>query len=170
MEKNMKKKIVIAAVLVAYLGLSAAVVSGVFEKKEEPPAVVEEETKEVDPIDAALAERTFEVVENMLEYAAPGQSGLYLETEDVLLLEEDKQNLLSRYQLPPLVRMDEKDAAEKMSNLQVLQRIETLGADVLSFYTPEYYWKKIYNDSITTVKDAISFDEHVTFWARGHLN
>ena len=163
MEKNMKKKIVIAAVLIAYLGLSAAVVSGVFEKKEEPPAVVVEEPKEIDPIDAALAERTFELVENTLEYAAPGQSGLYLETEDVLLLEEDKQNLLSRYQLPPLVRMDEKDAAEKMSNLQVLQRIETLGADVLSFYTPEYYWKKIYNDSITTVKDAISFDEHVTF-------
>ena len=98
----MKKKIVIAAVLVAYLGLSAAVVSGVFEKKEESPAVVEEEPKEVDPINAALAERTFEVVENTLEYAAPGQSGLYLETEDVLLLEEDKQNLLSRYQLPPL--------------------------------------------------------------------
>lgn len=162
MEKSMKKKIVIAAVLVAYLGLSAAVVSGVFEKKEKPPVVVEK-SKEVDPIDAALAERSFELVENMFEYAAPGQSGLHIETEDLLLLEEDKQSLLSRYELPPLVRMNEADAAEKMSNLQVLQRIEALGADMLSFYTPEYYWKKIYNDSITTVKDAISFEEHVTF-------
>lgn len=110
MEKSMKKKIVIAAVLVAYLGLSAAVVSGVFEKKEKPPVVVEK-SKEVDPIDAALAERSFELVENMFEYAAPGQSGLHIETEDLLLLEEDKQSLLSRYELPPLVRMNEADAA-----------------------------------------------------------
>ena len=127
MEKNMKKKIVIAAVLVAYLGLSAAVVSGVFEKKEEPPAVVEEEPKEVDPIDAALAERTFEVVENTLEYAAPGQSGLYLETEDVLLLEEDKQNLLSRYQLPPLVRMDEGCGGENVEACRCFKGSRRLG-------------------------------------------
>ena len=87
--------------------------------------MAEEEPKEVESgLMLLLPKERLSWLKIRWNMQAPGQSGLYLETEDLLLLEEDKQNLLSRYQLPPLVRMDEKDAAEKMSNLQVLQRIE----------------------------------------------
>lgn len=158
----MKKKIAIAAGVVAYLGLSAAVVLGAFDREEEPQAVIEQQ-EEVDPIDAALAARSFEMVDNTLEYGAPGQSGMYVETEDLLLLEEDKQSILSRYDLPSLTRMSEEDAAEKMADLQVLKKIEDFGVDTISFYTPEYNWKKIYNDSITCVKQALEFEKRVTF-------
>lgn len=158
----MKKKIAIAVGVIAYLGLSMAVVFGVFDKQEQSQTVVEQK-EEVNPIDVALAERSFELIENTLEYAAPSQAGLYVETEDLLLVEEDKQNILSRYNLPSLMRMSEEDAVEKMANLQVLKKIEDFGIDTLSFYTPEYNWKKIYNESITSVKNVIDFENHVTF-------
>lgn len=158
----MKKKTAIITGVIVYIGLSVAVALGVFDKEEQPQEVVEE-VQEISYVDAALAERSFEMVENTLEYGAPGQAAMYVETEDLLLLEEDKQSILSQYTLPALERMDETDAADKMGNLQVLKKIEDFGVDMISFYTPEYNWKAIYNDSITRVKQAIEFENSVTF-------
>ncbi len=107
--------------------------------------------------------RDFSIVENNLEYGNGAQDNFYILSEDVLLSEEDKMNLLARYNLPALERMSAEDAEEKMSQLQVLEKIRRLGIDTNVFYTPEYNWKALYNDSLTQVKERVNFEETIEF-------
>ena len=107
--------------------------------------------------------RDFSIVENTLEYGSGAQKDFYIVSEDVLLSEKDKMNILAKYDLPALERMNAEDAAEKMGQLQVLEKIERLGIDTNIFYTPEYNWKALYNDSLTQVKERVNFEETVEF-------
>ena len=168
----MKKKVTGVAIgMIAYLGILVAVSVGVFDKPEENLIVEESQVAEIeisdevkmDDIEKAIAEKEFSEIKNRLEYAAASQMGRYVETEDILITESDKQSLMHRYALPSLVRMSEEDAAEKMGNLQVLKKIEVMNIDVTEFYTPEYNWKMIYGNSITEVKNAITFNEQIVF-------
>lgn len=158
----MKKRIGIIAGIVAYVGLSAAVCLGAFEPKQEESAaetgqVEKENVDAVEPTEE-VGNREFPFTENILEYGNSSQSGFYVETDDLALHEDDMKSILAEYSLPELERMSEEDAAEKMADLQVLKKIEALGIDVEEFYTPEYNWKALYNDSITTVDKILQLE------------
>jgi len=112
---------------------------------------------------SAVAERVYTIVENNLVYGAAGQADRYVVSEDVLLTEDDKVSMLQTYAMPSLKRMNAEDAAEYMDGIQVLARIEALGLNPDLFFTPEYDWKAIYNDSLTRVKEAVVFAQTVEF-------
>lgn len=113
--------------------------------------------------DTSQDNRDFKELDNRIEYAASDQKILYVETDDLLVHDEDKQNILSRYSLPSMERMDANDSKEKMSELQVLKRIEKLGIDKNEFYTPEYNWKEIYDDSFDTVNQVMETETESVF-------
>lgn len=162
----MKKKVGIIAGIAVYAVLSVAVCVGVFDSGQEAGVADKQGTEtveQVDEADAAIKQRDFSIVSNTKEYSDASQSGIYVESEDLILLEEDKQSILSRHNLPALKRMNEADAREKMANLQVLKKIETLGIDTTLFYTPEYNWKEIYNDSLTNVDRVFDKSRTVEF-------
>lgn len=163
-----KKKYWIAGALAVYACLCVAVVAGWIGSpaEETAPSGTSEAVQEVTvpeekPFPAS--DRDFSVVENELEYRGGSQAGIYVRSEDVLVDENDKISILSRYALPALERMSEEDQQELMGELQVLKKIEVLGIDTDVFYTPEFNWKQIYNESLTTVEDALNFEEVVEF-------
>lgn len=160
----MKKKIILGVSSIVYIVLVLALCLGCFgketpeqEAQPEPEQTIEEQVELVD------LDREFPITANNLVYAEPGQKSLYVESDEVLLLEEDKQDIRALYQLPALERMNKEDAAAKMGNLQVLEKIAVLGVETDVFFTPEYNWKALYNDSITRVQQALSFEEEVEF-------
>lgn len=174
----MKKKIVLvigAVYAVVVFALCFGVID--FPYLRTNPDVVQEQTEVQEPTEtqepveepidtqASLidANRDFSIVENNLEYGNGAQENFYILSEEVLLSEEDKMNLLGRYNLPALERMSAEDSEEKMSQLQVLEKIKRLGIDTNVFYTPEYNWKALYNDSLTQVKEKVNFEEVVEF-------
>lgn len=166
----MKKKTVIAAVgVVAYLGFLTAVYNGAFDSREtivQNPVVqenVDTENAASEEVKMPVSDREFAEVTNTLEYADGSQSGRYVETEDILVKETDKQSLLWRYSLPDLVRMSKEDSERFLSEIQVFKKIEVMGIDTDIFWTPEYNWKAIYGDSIATVKAATEFENQVEF-------
>lgn len=108
-------------------------------------------------------DREFPMTENDYEYGIAAQSDLYVLSEELALKNEDTQSIAGRYALPAFERMNDADAAEKMSKLQVLKRIEALNIDINEILTPEYGWKAVYNDSITSLKAALDFDDEVSF-------
>lgn len=158
----MKKRIGIIAGIAAYVGLSVAVCLGAFEPKQEESAAETGRagTENVDAVEPTekTDNREFPFTENILEYGNSSQSGFYVETDDLVLHEDDMKSILAEYSLPELERMSEEDAAEKMADLQVLKKIEALGIDVEELYTPEYNWKALYNDSITTVDKILQLE------------
>ena len=126
----MKKKVGIGVGVTAYVILSLTICFGAFDSKEDNAVAdeaVETEHIETESQDTKQDNRIFEQLDNRLEYAAADQKELYVETDDLLVQEEDKQNILTRYSLPVMERMSEDDASEKMTDLQVLRRIEKLG-------------------------------------------
>ena len=162
----MKRKIAVGAGIAVYLGLSVAVATGAFGKPEsqtEDAAVTADTEETQSETDLAIAQKSFAITDNQLAYAEAGQSDVYVETDELKVLSEDKLSILSRYDMPELERMSAEDAADKMADLQVLKKIEVLGIDKTDFYTPEYNWKAIYNESLVAVKDALDFDETVEF-------
>lgn len=162
----MKRKIAVGAGIAVYLGLSAAVAAGAFGKPEsqtEDAAVTTDTEEAQSGTDLAIAQKSFAITDNQLAYAEAGQSDVYVETDELKFLSEDKLSILSRYDMPELERMSAEDAVDKMADLQVLKKIEVLGIDRTDFYTPEYNWKAIYNESLVAVKDALDFDETVEF-------
>ena len=48
------------------------------------------------------AEESFDITDNQLAYAEAGQSDVYVETDELKLLSEDKLSILSRYDMPEL--------------------------------------------------------------------
>lgn len=168
----MKKKATIIAGVVLYVVLSVMVCMGVFGKSGEEEtaeeqmaaeATEEQMVAEVTEMPEEISNREFPFVENILEYADSSQSCFYTETDDLILHEEDKRSILSEYALPALERMSEEDSAERMSELQVLKKIEVLGIETEVLGTPEYNWKALYNDSITKVDQILHLDDTVTF-------
>lgn len=107
--------------------------------------------------------RTWPPIANNLSYGTAGQEELYIDSREVLLQEGDTVSLLEAYAMPPLERMSAEDCPKYMDGLQVLQRIERMGLEPASFFTPEYDWKAVYADSLTTVKEAVDFPEEVEF-------
>lgn len=165
-----KKKYWIIGGLAVYTCLCVAIVAGWIGKPEEqiappepPPAASQPAPEVVVPEVTPMPGRDYTVVENELEYRSGSQSGIYVRSEDVLVEEKDKISILNRYSLPPLERMNEADQEKLMSELQVLKKIEALGIDTNVFYTPEFNWKQIYNDSITTMQSALNFEKTVEF-------
>jgi parallel beta-helix repeat protein len=162
----MKKKVGIGVGVAAYVILSLAICFDAFDSKEDN-AVADEnvgtEHIEAESQDTKQDNRIFEQLDNRLEYAATDQKELYVETDDLLVHEEDKRNILTRYSLPVMERMSEDDASEKMTDLQVLRRIEKLGIDTEELYTPEYNWKATYDDSIANVDQAMQLETEVEF-------
>lgn len=108
-------------------------------------------------------DREFPMTENEYEYGIASQSDFYVLSEELTLRNEDTQSIAGRYELPAFERMNDEDAAEKMSKLQVLERMEVLEIDVNEILTPEYGWKAVYNDSIVSVREALAFDEEISF-------
>jgi len=108
-------------------------------------------------------DREFPMTENEYEYGAASQSDLYVISEALDLMTEDTQSIAGRYALPAFERMNDADADEKMSELQVLKRIEVLNIDINEIMTPEYGWKSVYSDSLTSLKNALAFDAEVSF-------
>ena len=107
--------------------------------------------------------REYPMTENNLAYGVMTGSPQYVVSEDVLLEEGDTTSMLEAYAMPSLIRMNGEDAAKYMNGIQVLRRIETLGLNPNLFFTPEYDWKAIYNDSLVKVKEAVSFGQEVQF-------
>lgn len=107
--------------------------------------------------------REFKEFDNDLEYAPLGCEDIYMETEEINILESDKEDLKNKYSLPSLERMAEEDSKKLMNDLQVFQRIDNLNINVDEIYTPEYNWKAIYNDSVVTVKEALNYKDTVDF-------
>lgn len=159
----MKKKIAVIAGAAVYAGLSVAVCLGAFKQEKDVTDSEMLSTEQLSEADLAIAQRDFNIIENTKEYRDASQSGLYVESEDLILLQEDKKNILSRFDLPSLERMSETDAQEKMADLQVLKKIEDFGIDTSLFYTPEYNWKEIYNDSLTKVDSMLQLEQTVEF-------
>ena len=102
-------------------------------------------------------------IANSLAYGTAGQEELYIDSGEVYLQEGDTVSLLEAYAMPPLERMSGEDFPKYMDGLQVLERIERMGLEPASFFTPEYDWKAVYADSLTTVKTALDFSEEVDF-------
>ena len=73
------------------------------------PVTEESVVNETEVIPAPLTDpdRQFDVFDNTVEYAAPGQSGRYVASEEVLVRETDKEDILNRFTLPSLERMSE---------------------------------------------------------------
>ena len=155
----MKKKVGIGVGVAAYVILSLAICFGAFDSKEDN-AVADEavgtEHIETESQDTKQDNRIFEQLDNRLEYAAADQKELYVETDDLLVQEEDKQNILTRYSLPVMERMSEDDASEKMTDLQVLRRIEKLGIDSVS-----HIMFVIAGEIIKVVSEAVTLDETI---------
>ena len=118
---------------------------------------------EVTPAPLIDPDRQFDVFDNTVEYAAPGQGGRYVASEEVLVRDTDKEDILNRFALPSLERMSEEDSAKMTKNLQALKRVEVLGIDTKELFTPEYNWKKEYNTSLKVVEDSIAFENEVEF-------
>ena len=107
----MKRKIAVGAGIAVYLGLSAAVAAGAFGKPEsqtEDAAVTTDTEEAQSGTDLAIAQKSFAITDNQLAYAEAGQSDVYVETDELKLLSEDKLSILSRYDMPELERMSEK--------------------------------------------------------------
>lgn len=164
-KKTSKKKYVIAlCVFIIYTAVVAGLVLNkdkfVKPVQEEQTETKVEETQEplIDP------ERQFESYDNAEEYAISGQEGLYVDSEDVIIKEEDKQHLMKKYDLPALERMSAEDTEKFTKNLQALKRTETLGIDIDALFTPEYNWKAEYNSSLLQVKEKkIKTEESTVF-------
>ncbi len=160
----MKKKLLISAAAAVYTILVLGLCFQVFDMGDIHIGTHVEDPGEVNNVETPApprepernlvdAERDFSYQEGPhLEYAAYGQPGRYVESEDLVLLEEDRYNILVRFQLPELERMSEEDAALKMADLQVFRKMNLLGADSASFVTPEYNWKKVYSDSLAELE------------------
>lgn len=164
-----KKKVGIITGVVTYLFLSAAVCLGVFDEKAEDRVTDIETVTDTEETEVATEEtepeatRDFTIVNNDIEYARASTESVYAQTDSLNLEEEDTLSIISKYKLPPLTRMAAEDGSTLMGNLQVLKRIDALGIDASEFETPEYNWKAVYNDSITTVKNALSFTDEKIF-------
>mgnify|MGYP000807009023 FL=1 len=112
-------------------GIAAATVIGVVGVKLTPaphvifslaPSAEPQATAEPDPISCVLA-GTGQVV----DFADLGAE------EYVSLLDTDSQSLTERYALPALERMTQSDTESLIAPLQVIQRIQTLGIDPVSY-------------------------------------
>lgn len=147
----MKKRIGIIAGIAVYVVLSVMTCAGVFDSKtvQEPENIVTE------PQGVPDSNRDFTMIENRLEYSAGIQDGMYSETDELKLLPEDRKSILAYYSLPDLVRMSEEDAAEKMSDLQVFKKMEVLNISPEEFNNPEFSWKALYNESLTSVEQNV---------------
>lgn len=108
-------------------------------------------------------ERKFSVFDNTVEYAALGQNGRYVASEDVEIRDTDKEDIMIKYALPELERMSEEDSKKITHNLQALKRTEALGINTKEIFTPEYNWKEEYNTSLKVIEDSIAFEETVDF-------
>lgn len=160
----MKKRKMIAVALAAYLVAVMGICVENYLSGE--PVTVEtggQPEQSTDPILEAIGEREFSISENNLVYAAAGQADLYVASGDVVLKDGDTISLLETFAMPALKRMSEEDAGQYMNGIQVFRRIEALGLNPDWFFTPEYDWKAIYNDSLVKVKKSISFEREVDF-------
>lgn len=126
----------------------APVVSDILEAQQQPL---------IDP------ERQFAVFDNTVEYAAPGQSGCYVASEDVVIRDTDKEDIMIKFALPKLERMSEEDSEKITQNLQALKRTEVLDINTKELFTPEYNWKEEYNTSLKVIEDSIAFETAVEF-------
>ena len=98
-------------------------------------------TDNVPQTDVPENSRQFETVNNTREYSDADSQELYNETSRVSLMPGDTEDIIKQKALPALERMAQEDQKELMGNLQVLKRIENLGAVTEEFNTPEYNWK-----------------------------
>lgn len=117
-------------------------------KNEQQEIVTDEE--QVDDLDNETI-RDFDEISNNREYSDINKVGLYSTSSQVSLQKYDTEDIIRSNDLPSLERMSSDDSSEIMSELQVLKRIESFGIDVDQIYTPEYNWKKLYEDSLNTV-------------------
>jgi len=96
-------------------------------------------------------------------YSGVNPAQRYAESERMRLLPEDIVSLVEAYNTPMPERMDKAGTEQFMSELQVLKRIENLQMNPYLFYTPEYDWKVVYQDSLQTVKEATDFQKKAEF-------
>lgn len=114
--------------------------------------------------DGEKTEISFQEISSRLQYADALDSTMYCETDEMVLREEDKISILDYYELPSLERMSAEDAAEKMGNLQVFQKMDVLNVNRNMILYPEYAWKRIYADALQTVdQTALSERESAVF-------
>lgn len=170
-----KRTIAIGVAAAAYLALDLTLIGGLWptlggdvSTETEQTSETEETTTDETAEDEASNEETtqareFPITENGYEYGTGSQTELYVISEDVALKDTDTEDILERYALPSLERMEATDAEEKMSDLQALKRVEALGVDVAEILTPEYGWKAVYNDSLVSVQEALDFTETIDF-------
>lgn len=95
--------------------------------------------------------RDLDEIQNNREYSDNDKDGLYSISSQVGLQKYDTRDIILSNELPSLERMSSDDSSELMSELQVLKRIEAFEIDVNQINTPEYNWKKLYEDSLNTV-------------------
>lgn len=166
----MSKKKIIVAVVVVYMciALGLCYVNKKENNLDNGEIIAEnvtnnDDNNQVEKDDYINAGAIYSSIETTVEYGMGSQNDIYVGAEDLEVLDTDKISILSRYALPSLERMSDEDSNVLMSNIQVLKKIDMLGIDSSEFYTPEYNWKAIYNESINTVKDALTFDDEVAF-------
>lgn len=110
------------------------------------------------------SDRNFDEISNNREYSDVDKADLYSISSQVSLQKDDTSDIILRNGLPALERMSSEDSTELMGDLQVLKRVETLKENVEEFNTPEYNWKKLYEDSLDTVDRMLNnFEREKTF-------
>lgn len=165
----MKKKKLVAAAAAVYLAAAMGLclweyLPHVPETSKEPEASEENRgPEETESPREDAAERDYPFTENNFVYGTAGQADMYVVSDAVLLREDDMVSMLDAYALPSLQRMSAEDSARYLDGIQVFERIEALDLDPAWFFTPEYDWKAIYNDSLTKVKGAVDFEQTVDF-------
>lgn len=88
------------------------------------------------------------------------QNAIVLDLNTVEIEDNDSQNFIEEYQLPSLDRMDDSATKEYMLGLQVFKKMEALGVNTDSYFTPEINWKTLNNNVVSDLNENITF-KHV---------
>lgn len=112
-----RKKVGIITGVIIYLGLSAAVCLGAFDK-DVPQEKISETEEATEEEVVAVEDITYSTSDNSID-------------------------ILSRYDLPSFVRMEETDREEYVNQLQIMKKIDSLHLDMEDFIYPEQSMEQV---------------------------
>lgn len=160
-KRRNKKRIIIAAVIVylAVIGIVAVWESGRQKPANPDTAAAQEEAynrkKAVIDAQEEAQQQAYDKAVQLLDYDVDGAA--------MKISPADCYSIMTANKLPALSRMAAEDSKKYMGNLQVLQKIEKLGIDTVSFETPELNWKNVYNRVSDTMQKENTFSDKISF-------
>ena len=160
-KRRNKKRIIIAAVIVylAVIGIVAVWESGRQKPANPDTAAAQEEAynrkKAVIDAQEKAEQQAYDKAVQLLDYD--------VDSAAMKISPSDCYSIMTANKLPALSRMAAEDSKKYMGNLQVLQKIEKLGIDTVSFETPELNWKNVYNRVSDTMQKENTFSDKISF-------